>query len=176
MLLARLRKHEESTERNEKMARRSRSRPCFWRSNLLPQLMNSQIQTPRKLPVSHGVFLFWQDPLCITSWAVYILNRFLLAPHFGTQIPFLREHLDDLLLVPAALPAFLWARQMLGLRRESGHPTWREIVLLTFLASVLFEWLGPRFLGHSVGDWDDVAVYWIGAILSGLWWNRKSTA
>ena len=130
------------------------------------------IRTPRENSTSRGVYCFWRDPLCLSSWALYALNRFVLAPRFGGEMPFLREHLDDLLLVPSSLPPFLWARAQLGLRAVSGPPTPREIVIITLIASVGFEWLGPKYLGHSVGDWNDVAVYWVGALVAGLWWNR----
>lgn len=154
------------------MARRSGARRCRGRRDLFSLLMNFGIQTPRE-PDSRGVFRFWRDPLCLGSWALYILNRFVLAPRFGTDFPFLRDHFNDLLLVPAALAPFLWARQKLGLRRAMNAPTWREIVVLTLLASIVFEGLGPKFVGHSVGDWRDVFVYWLGALVAGAWWNRS---
>jgi len=135
--------------------------------------MNTPNRTPRETQNSRGVFAFWRDPVCVGSWALYIVNRIVLAPRFGEAFPFLRDHFDDLLFLPAALPPFLWAREKLGLRGPKGAPTWREVLILTLLASIIFEWLGPKFLGHSVGDWGDVAVYWVGAIVAGAWWNRK---
>ena len=154
------------------MAGRSRTCPDLWRRHLLFELMPLTTQTPREITTSRGVYCFWRDPLCLFSWVLYCLNHFVLAPRFGGGIPFLREHLDDLLLVPAALPPFLWARQKLGLRSASGPPTPREIVVITLIASIAFEWLGPKYLGRSVGDWNDVAVYWVGALVAGSWWNR----
>ncbi len=134
--------------------------------------MKTEPETPHETR-PRGVWMFWRDPVCLGSWALYLLNRFLVAPRFGSEVPFLREHFNDLLFLPAALPPFLWAREKLGLRALKGAPSWREVLVLTFFASVLFEWLGPRFVGHSVGDWNDVAVYWIGALVAGAWWNRE---
>jgi len=138
--------------------------------------MKFPAKAPRETPDSRGAFVFWRDPICMGSWALYVVNRFYLAPRFGDAIPFLREHFDDTLFLPAALPPFLWIRQRLGLRGPIGAPTWREVVVLTFLCSVFFEWLGPKYLGHSVGDWGDVAVYWLGAIVAGACWNKFSPA
>ncbi len=134
--------------------------------------MPNATQTPRETD-SRGVYRFWRDPVCLGSWALYLLNRFFLIQHFGQQFPFLREHGDDTLFLPAALPPFLWVRGRLGLRRPRGAPTWREIIVMTVLCSIIFEWLGPKFLGHSVGDWGDVAAYWAGALVAGAWWNRR---
>jgi hypothetical protein len=127
-------------------------------------------QTPREKSTLRGVYQFWRDPVCLVGWALYALNRFLLAPRFGQDFPFLYEHFNDSLLVPAALPPFIWARQQFGLRHASGVPTIREIVVVTLIASVVFEWFGPKYLGHSIGDWGDVAVYWLGALVAGAYW------
>lgn len=135
--------------------------------------MGNDIQTPRESSTSRGVFRFWRDPVCVGAWVLYLLNRFVLVSHFGQQIPFLFEHGDDLLFLPAALPPFLWARERLRLRGPQGAPTWREIIVITALCSIVFEWLGPKFLGHSVGDWNDVAAYWVGALWAGTIWNWR---
>ena len=138
--------------------------------------MTTPSPTPCEAEVSRGVYLFWRDPVCVGSWALYVVNRFFLIRHFGAHAPFLRDHFDDTLFLPAALPPYLWARERLNLRGPKGAPTWREIVVLTAICSVLFEWLGPKTLGHSVGDWGDVAAYWVGALAAGAWWNRRVRA
>lgn len=127
--------------------------------------------TPSSLKREDGVYHFWRDPVCLGSWLLYVVNRFALIPLFAAYIPFLREHLDDSLLIPAALPPLLWVRTVCGLRPSQGVPSWREIVFWTALSSLFFEYLGPRYLHHSVGDWGDVVVYWVGGILAGLIWN-----
>ncbi len=115
----------------------------------------------------------WTDPICLAAWGAYVLNRFVLAPQFGAELPFLREHFNDSLLIPAALPLLVWARFRVGLRDENSPPSWREVLLWCAGWSLVFEWLGPRFLHYSVGDWGDVAAYFIGGIIAALWWNRK---
>ncbi len=155
------------------MDRGSGSGARLWWRDLLLELMQTPAQTPREDSTSRGVYQFWCDPVCLLSWGLYFFNRFFLAPRFGHEIPFLRDHFNDSLLVPSALPPFLWARQQLGLRRTAGLPSVREIVVITLIASVAFEWLGPKYLGHSVGDWGDVGVYWLGALLAGAWWRWR---
>ncbi len=135
--------------------------------------MKDDASTPRENSGSRGVYHFWRDPVCVGSWALYLLNRFFLVRHFGQQIPFLPEHGDDVLFLPAALPPFLGARQKLRLRGPKGAPTWREIVVITTLCSIIFEWLGPKYIGYSVGDWGDVAAYWTGALVAGTLWNWR---
>lgn len=117
----------------------------------------------------------WSDPICLAAWGAYFLNRFLLAPHFGADLLFLREHFNDSLLIPAALPLLYWARFRLGLRADNSPPSVRDVLLWCAGWSLVFEWLGPRFLHTSVGDWGDVAAYFIGGFVAALWWswNRK---
>jgi hypothetical protein len=38
--------------------------------------------------------------------------------------------------------------------------------------SVLFEWIGPKFMPHATGDPLDVIAYAAGAAVAGLWWQR----
>ena len=121
----------------------------------------------------NGAFPFWRDPVCVSSWALYALNRAVLAPHFATQIPFLRAHFNDSLLIPAALPVLIWARGVLNLRNENGPPTWREIAFWLLIWSLIFEFLGPKWIGHSVGDWRDVLAYVLGALVAGAIWNGR---
>ena len=113
----------------------------------------------------------WTDPICLAAWGAYCLNRFVLAPQFGDALPFLREHFNDSLLIPAALPLLYWARFQLGLRETEAPPTWRDVLLWCAGWSLFFEWLGPRFLHYSVGDWGDVAAYFGGGILAATWWQ-----
>ncbi len=139
--------------------------------------MPDTLPAPREVQPSRGVYSFWRDPVCVGSWALYVVNRFLLIRHFGAHLPFLYEHFDDTLFLPAALPPYLWMRERLGLRGTRGAPTWREVIITTALCSVLLEGLGPRFIPQSwhasVGDWGDVAAYWVGALVAGAWWNRR---
>ena len=112
----------------------------------------------------------WTDPICLAAWGAYFLNRFWWAPHFGADWPFLREHFNDSLLIPAALPLFYWARFRAGWR-EDTPPTARDVLLWCVAWSLVFEWIGPRVFRYSVGDWGDVAAYFAGGLVAALWWN-----
>jgi hypothetical protein len=39
--------------------------------------------------------------------------------------------------------------------------------------SLLFEWIGPRFVAHTVGDPLDALAYVVGAMLAAVWWHRE---
>ena len=118
----------------------------------------------------------WTDPICLLAWGAYFFNRFVLAPQFGRHWPFLHEHFNDSLLIPAALPILYWLRFQLGLRPSDARPGWREVMLWCAGWSLFFEWIGPRYLHLSVGDWGDVVAYFVGGIIAAAWWNwnRKS--
>ena len=113
----------------------------------------------------------WTDPICLIAWSAYCLNRFWLAPHFGDALPFLRAHFNDALLIPAALPLLYHARFRLGLRERDTPPSWLDVMLWCAVWSLVFEWAGPRFLHRSVGDWGDVAAYFLGGIVAAAWWS-----
>ena len=119
----------------------------------------------------HLMKLPLRDPICLAAWGAYCLNRFLLAPQFGADLPFLREHFNDSLLIPAALPLLYWARARAGLRADNAPPTLRDIMLWCAAWSLVFEFVGPRIFHRSVGDWGDVAAYFAGGLIAALWWN-----
>ena len=114
----------------------------------------------------------WTDPICLAAWGAYLLNRFWWAPSFGADLPLLREHFNDSLLIPAALPLLYWARFRAGLRANDAPPSWRGVLSWCAAWSLVFEWIGPRYFHYSVGDWGDVAAYFVGGIIAALWWNR----
>lgn len=116
-------------------------------------------------------FGYWRDPLCLLSCGLYWLNRGWLKPHFRS--PFLHNHFNDLLLIPAALPVLLWMYRRLGLRSHDAPPTILEIAVHTVFWSVLFEYWGPHITPATVGDVWDAVSYGVGAVLAGLWWHRQ---
>jgi len=84
---------------------------------------------------------------------------------------FLHSHFDDLLLIPCALPLFLFVQRKLNWRQHDLPPTAGEILGHLLIWSVLFEWIGPKLM-RTVGDFRDVLAYIAGAILAALWWHR----
>ena len=114
-------------------------------------------------------FRYCRDPLFLVGCAAYALNRWLIKPHFHHG--FFHSHFNDCWLIPCALPPVLWLHRRLGLRNHDRPPQISEIALHLAFWSLLFEWIGPRFMPHTTGDPYDVAAYAVGAILAALWWN-----
>jgi len=117
-------------------------------------------------------FGYWKDPLFLLSSAAYALNRWILKPRMHS--PFLQDHFDDLLLIPAALPLVLGAQRLLGLRADDKAPSASEVILHWAVWSVVCEWIGPFWFHVGVADIWDVAAYGAGAVAAWLWWNRSN--
>ena len=112
------------------------------------------------------------DPLFLVCCACYGVNRWLLKPQFESE--FLRYWFNDLLLVPCAIPVVLWMFRALRLRNEDGAPSTLELAWILVVWSLLFEWIGPRFISHATADWRDVVMYWIGGLGAWIFWHRNS--
>lgn len=115
-------------------------------------------------------FGYLRDRLFLLCCALYSLNRWLIKPHVHSA--FFRNHFNDLLLIPCALPPVLLAQRRLGLRANDGMPTSVEIALHLVVWSILFEVAGPHIFRWAVGDPRDVLAYAAGGVLAGLWWWR----
>jgi len=116
-------------------------------------------------------FTYLRDPIFLVSCLAYAFNRWLIKPHVHAGV--FHSYFNDFWLIPCALPPILWLHRKLGLRTHDGAPQISEIVLHLFFWSVLFEWVGPRFVPHTTGDVRDVIAYALGAIVAGLWWHRE---
>lgn len=114
-------------------------------------------------------FGYARDPICLVACGLYAINRWVVTPRLTT--PFLHQHFNDLLLIPAALPPVLWAQRRLGLRRHDALPDWLEVALHTAVWSIAAEALAPRLFPHATGDLRDVAAYAAGAVAAGAWWH-----
>ncbi|MEI6714287.1 MAG: hypothetical protein WCO60_11080 [Verrucomicrobiota bacterium] len=119
-------------------------------------------------------FRYFRDPLCLGATLIYILNRTIFKPAFGTHVPLLRNHLDDFLLIPAALPFLLWIFRKLNLRSNDIRPTAQEITTWTIVWSFLFEGIFPVLVPKATADWRDVLAYAIGAVVAWIFWSRES--
>jgi hypothetical protein len=112
-----------------------------------------------------------RDALFLLGCVAYIVNRWLIKPHFHTGI--FHSQFNDLWLIPCGLPPILWLHRKLGLRSHDDAPCFTEISCHLVFWSILFEWIGPRIVTHAVGELADVFAYVVGAIISALWWNRE---
>lgn len=119
-------------------------------------------------------FRYLRDGLFLIATFGYALNRWWLKPWLGT--PFLVGHLNDLLLIPAALPVVLWMQRLLGLRKDDAPPSWAEISLHLAVWTVISEVIGPRWFGHGTADLWDAVAYAAGGGVAGVWWNRGNRA
>lgn len=125
-------------------------------------------------------FLFLQDRLFLISLATYAGNRLIIRPrlagffqsHLSWAWPFLHSHLDDLLLMPAALPVVLWLQRLTGLRSHDRPPGWGEMVGHLVVWSVMCKIVGPFGLHLGAPDPWDVLFFAAGGIAACLWWNR----
>jgi hypothetical protein len=116
-------------------------------------------------------FSYCRDPLFLIGCVAYAGNRWILKPH--TTNAFLHGYFNDLWLIPCALPPILWLHRRLGLRADDNYPRLSEIALHLVFWSVLFEYIGPKFMPHTVGDPLDVLAYAVGALVAAVWWNRE---
>src|ERR1044071_2652684 len=116
-------------------------------------------------------FGYLRDPLFILGCTSYALNRWWIKPHAHAGL--FHSYFNDFWLIPCALPPVLWLHRRLGLRTHDAPPRISEIVLHLAFWSLLFEWVGPRFLAHATGDPGDALAYALGALLAGLWWHRQ---
>jgi hypothetical protein len=119
-------------------------------------------------------FGYLRDPLFLLASGAYALNRWVLKPLIPS--PFLHNHFNDLLLIPAALPVMLWVQRRLDLRKQDGMPTWPEVLMHWAIWSIVCEWIGPFYCHMGVADIWDVVAYGVGAIVAALWWNRNKLA
>jgi len=118
-------------------------------------------------------FAFYRDGLFWLACTAYSANRWLVKPHVSSA--FVRGHLNDVWLIPCALPLVLWLHERCGLRTE-GPPRLAEIAGHVAGWSVPFEWIGPRYLPWTTADAWDVVWYGVGATLGWVWWQRVSRA
>ncbi len=117
-------------------------------------------------------FRYLLDPLCLAGCTAYALNRWLVKPHVSSE--FMHFHFNDVWLIPCALPPLLWVQRRCGLRTHDDYPHLTEIGGHLILWSIICEWLGPRWIPGTEGDWRDVVAYTAGALLALLWWRWRA--
>ena len=127
---------------------------------------------PRDHRPSVKGFRYALDPICLSACALYTLNRWLIQPICSW--PFLHQYLDDIVLIPAALPIILGMQRWWGLRGHDRPPTAAEILGHLAVWSFIAELIGPYLFPWVVGDLGDIVAYTLGAVLAGMWWNRAA--
>jgi len=110
------------------------------------------------------------DPICLGACGLYAINSARLGL-FGVQ-GFGASYLNDLLLIPCALPLVLWFHHGIGWREGRRGPTIAETGGHLLLWAVLGEGLGPIWFADSVRDPWDVLAYAAGAAVALFWWHR----
>lgn len=115
-------------------------------------------------------FRYLGDPVFLVCAGTYALNRWWLKG--VSSSPFVRGHLNDLLLIPAALPVILWVHRCLHWRSHDAPPSRTEILMHLAIWSVICEWIGPSWLHRGIADPWDVVMYSAGALVAWIIWNR----
>jgi hypothetical protein len=123
-----------------------------------------------------GAFSYWRDPVFLASLALYFLNRECIKPALHTYSPFFHGHLNDLLLVPVALPLFLYVYRRLGLRPDDAPPRSWEIGWHLLIWCLFFKWFGPFILHRGVSDPWDIGCYAAGGAVAWLIWQWNGRA
>jgi hypothetical protein len=116
-------------------------------------------------------FRYWRDPVCVLACALYVVNRWFVPGDLKGR--FLDNHFNDLLLIPAALPLYLWLLRRLGLRSSDAVPGWDEILVNLVIWTVAAEILAPIVWEWATGDLLDALAYLAGAVIAGLWWRNR---
>lgn len=117
-------------------------------------------------------FRYLRDPLFLTAFFLYWLNRFLIKPYSG--IAFFHDHFNDLICIPLFVPIVVLFACICGLRNHDQPPQIHEILLPLMVWSIMFELLLPRDRFWSrwvVGDPFDVLWYCTGAFVASIWWR-----
>ena len=89
---------------------------------------------------------------------------------------FSRAYLNDLLLIPCALPLVLWVHASLGWRNKESYPTLNELIGHLMVWSIIAEGVGPKLISHAVPDYGDVLAYVVGGMSAYAWWRRGDWA
>lgn len=115
-------------------------------------------------------FRYWTNAPFLLGCAAFAGHRWLFRP--VAECGFMRNHFNDLWMIPCALPPLLWLYRRLGLRAHDRPPEVGEVVFHLVFWSAFCEWAGPHLVARSTGDVWDVAAYAAGALGAWLWWRR----
>jgi hypothetical protein len=127
---------------------------------------------PAKATKGSSSFGYWRDPVFLAACVIYAINRILIKPNLHEYSPFFHGHLDDSLLVPVALPLYLFFYRYIGLRPDNAPPRLWEIAIHLPGWTYFFEWFGPHVLHQGVADPFDAWCFLFGGIPAWLLWQR----
>jgi hypothetical protein len=117
-------------------------------------------------------FAYLKDPLFLVCFSVYWIHRVL--KYFDLSTPFLSGYLNDVICAPFWVPILVWVIKKTGLRPQDHPPSAAEIVIPVLIWTALFEVVLPAqqvWKIPTVADPYDVLAYWLGALLSVLFWR-----
>ena len=118
-------------------------------------------------------FKYLLDPLFLFSLIIYCINKLSFLKYGSWNYKFLIYYLNDLLLIPVAVPIVLYFSKVLKLRDIYSPPTFLEIIVPLAIWSISFEFVGPLYFGKGTSDPIDVFAYCLGGLISWLLWNRE---
>lgn len=114
-------------------------------------------------PLQHPVFL-----LCAALFIAHqLLQKFVHYP-----LPFIDSYLDCLLCMPLLLTGLLLEHRYLVFKNAAYRLPANEIVLITFVLAVLFEWGFPMLSDAFTADWGDVIAYAVGSFVFWRYLNQ----
>lgn len=119
-------------------------------------------------------FLYLRDPLFLSCFLLYALNR--TAEHFGWGTRLTESYLNDLICIPFLLPILLYGQRVLKLRHHDRPPTILEILVPTLVWAWMFEVYLPAtelWRGRAVADPFDVVCYVAGGVVSWIYWQQR---
>ena len=117
------------------------------------------------------MFLYHRDKLFLLALLIYLVNTILLKPLVDEEATLIHWYLNDLLLIPCALPPVLLVYRSLGIRKNDLPPRPSEIVKLVLVWGIILELVGPNLLGQGHGDPLDVLAYAIGGVAAWSYWH-----
>lgn len=117
-------------------------------------------------------FGYGRDPLCLGACAAYAVNRWIIP--LAVQPWWWRGHFADLLMIPAALPWWLWLERRLGWRRDDAAPRWREVAFGCITWGFAAEVIAPHLFTRATGDVWDLVAYLAGAGIAGVCWRAAA--
>ena len=116
-------------------------------------------------------FRYLRDPLFLTCFVLYFVNRFLIKRLL--PVGFFHDHFNDLICLPFWVPIMVLLMRKTGLRRDDGPPHAEEILIPLVVWSAIFELYLPQvgyFRHLATPDPLDVLCYALGGLLAvGVW-------